>query len=166
MHIWNIKSVTEEINGGQMTETKAFGYLFLTLSINSLNFLIASYAGIPSPLSRLPFGFVVPLLTMAIFFSGMIITFRAFQANHGTEFVLKFMCLILPANIRALVFCLPLYLIAAAIAFQYSMPDRHLILAQLNSVIIMIMNVVLFIILYRNMLLVSPMPANVEEAGA
>lgn len=155
MHIWEIKSVAEEINKGQLSEGAAFGYLFLTMALNSLAFFSSTFWGVATPLITVPFGYLPPMLDTVIVILGLLTIYRAFQRRHGQGFVQKFICLFLPANIRAFVFCLPLYIPAGIIAYQFAAVERRIVLALANAIIITLMIAVQFIIIYRNMLVVS-----------
>ena len=166
MNIWNIKSVTDEFSRGQMTEGKAFNYFFLVTTLNCLAFFAIAFTGVPTPLATIPFGSIVLLLDLAIVITGLIVTFRAFQRSRGDDFVQKFMCLLLPANIRAFIFCLPLFVVAGIVVYQFSDDDRRIVLAQTGALITTVMIVVQFIIIYRSMLLISEPQGQQVSAAA
>ena len=166
MHIWRIKSVTDEIKNGQLTEAGAFGYFFLATSLNCLSYFTVMLIGVKIPLATLPHGTMIVALDMAIIMAGLFISFRTFQRRRGHAFVQTFMCLLLPAGIRAFIFCFPLY-VAAGIAMYHFLPEnRHIAMAQTGGIIMTITLIVQFAIIYRNLLFLAPLQGQEDDIAA
>jgi hypothetical protein len=122
--------------------------------------------GVKTPLATIPYGTMIVALDVAIIMAGLFITFRSFQRHEGHDFVRSFMCLLLPAGIRAFIFCLPLY-VAAGIAVHYFWSDnRHIVMAQTSAVIMTIALIVQFAIIYRNMLFLTPLQGQHDDIAA
>lgn len=166
MHIWRIKSLTDEIKNGQLTEGGAFGYFFLATSFNCLSYFTVMLIGVKTPLATIPYGTVIVALDVAIIMAGLFISFRTFQRRGGHEFVQTFMCLLLPAGIRTFIFCLPLY-VAAGIAMYHFLPEnRHIAMAQTSAIIMTITLIVQFAIIYRNLLFLAPSQGQEDDIAA
>jgi hypothetical protein len=151
MHLWNINSLAEELRHDTLTEADVFKYFFVLVIISSVSWGLQWLFGMGTPLVGVPYGFVFPLLSVGIIILGVTLCFRAFQRQQGRQFIQKFICLLLPANIRAFVFCLPLYIVAVVITLLFPTEQHHQVLVLSNAFIIAVMLSVQFTSIYRNL---------------
>ena len=156
MHLWNISALADELRSEKLSEAQAFRYFFIFMVLSNLAFFYTMLVGVPTPMMSIPFGFLLPVLSVALVVAGLVVCFRAFQRKGGRHFIHRFMCLLLPANIRAFVFCLPLYIVAVIVVRQLPSEDQHDVLVLSNALIVAIMIGVQFIILYRHLSPLSP----------
>ena len=151
MHLWNINTLAEELRDDKLTEADVFKYFFVLVIISSVSWGLGWLLGMGTPLVSIPYGFVFPLISVGIIVFGVTLCFRIFQRQQGRQFIQKFTCLLLPANIRAFVFCLPLYIVAVLITRLFPTEQHHDVLVLSNAFIISVMMSVQFALIYRNL---------------
>ena len=166
MHIWRIKSLTDEMKNGRLTDGGAFGYFFLATSLNCLSYFTVMLIGVKTPLATIPYGTMIVALDVAIIMAGLFISFRTFQRRGGHEFVQTFVCLLLPAGIRTFIFCLPLYVAAGIAIYHFSPENRQIAMAQTSAIIMTITLIVQFGIIYRNLLFLAPSQGRAQASDA
>jgi hypothetical protein len=149
MYIWSIKALADELRNDQLTESKSFRYFFVVATLSTLSWAAAWLFGMGTPLTNVSFGFVFPVICLGTITIGLIMCFRSFQRHNGHQFIQYFICLLLPANIRAFVFCLPLYILAAVITRQFPSEQQHDAMVLSNAVIITITMVLQFVFVYK-----------------
>jgi hypothetical protein len=148
MHLWNMKTLSEELRDGKLTEAQTFKYFLVVTILSSGSWSMAWLYGMGTPLTSVPIGFIFPVVCFAVIVVGLIACFRSFQQNNGVQFIQQFMCLLLPANIRAFVFCLPLYFGAAFVIRQFPIEQHHNASVVSNALIVTIMMAIQFIFVY------------------
>ena len=100
MHLWNIRALAEELGANHISEVAGMRYFL----VSSLLILVTTYYSMWWGAARdLLFYFEVLVLSVITIFG----CFKAFEANGGNEgesFVLKAVCLSVPAGFRVTVF--------------------------------------------------------------
>ena len=100
MHLWNIRALAEELGANRISEVTGMRYFL----VSSLLVLVTTYYSMWWGAARdLLFYFEVLVLSVITVFG----CFKAFEANGGNEgesFVLRAVCLSVPAGIRVTVF--------------------------------------------------------------
>jgi hypothetical protein len=148
MHLWSIKTLAKELREGKLTEALTFKYFLGVTILSSGSWSMAWLFGMGTPLTSVPLGFIFPIVCFAVIVVGLIACFRSFQQNNGGQFIQTFICLFLPANIRAFVFCLPLYLVAAFVIRQFPIEQHHNAFVVSNALIVTIMTGIQFVFVY------------------
>jgi len=103
MHIWSMKLLAAELRDNKLTEVQAFRYLFVLALLGAISWGLAWTFGMGTSLSTIPFGFVFPILSVGLIVIGLMLCFKSFQHRKGHDFIPKFICLLLPANVRLFV---------------------------------------------------------------
>jgi len=149
MHVWRIETLAIELRDDKMTEAKAFRYFFVIAMLACVSWALSWFIGMGTPLTTIPNGFIFPVIGVAITAVGLIVCFRTFQEEGGKQFIQNFICLLLPANIRTFVFCLPLYIVASFIVVQFPTEQQPNAIVLANALIVIIMLCVQFVVIYR-----------------
>ena len=149
MHIWSIKALADELRNDQLPESRSFKYFIVVATLSTLSWAAAWLFGMGTPLIKVSGGFLFPVICLMTITIGLIVCFRSFQRHNGHQFIQNFVCLLLPANIRAFVFCLPLYILASVITLQFPSEQQHDAMVLSNAATITITMMLQFVIVYK-----------------